>query len=147
MLATTKPFCVLFCVQSPVLFCVFHSPSVSCFTEPFLFRILVQSSLSVLPGCLIPDLLLVTWLSLCLALWILFADRRPRLFTWLLFCLAPSIPVCHLFYPDCDFWPYLAIKACKWICTPLVLSARYNKKHEFKYDQTLNETWIKSEID
>ncbi len=31
----------------------------------------------------------------CQALWILFADRRPRPFTWVLICLALNIPVCH----------------------------------------------------
>ncbi len=32
----------------------------------------------MLPCCLVPDLLLVTWISLWLSLWILFADRRLR---------------------------------------------------------------------
>ncbi len=68
----------------------------------------------MLPCCLVPDLLLVTWLSLCLALWILFADRRPRR----LLQYSSALP--HL-APSC--WPCLAIKACTWIRTPLVLSA------------------------
>ncbi len=47
------------------------------------------------PFCLLPGS------SLCLALWILFADRRPRPFTWLLSCLALYMPVSHLLDPAC----------------------------------------------
>ncbi len=61
MLATTKPFRVLFCVQSPVLFCVFHSPSVSCFTEPFLFSVSYFSFSLVFPCCLV-----VWFMTFCL---------------------------------------------------------------------------------
>ncbi len=119
MLATTKPSRVLFCF---VLFCfVLFCFVLFCFVL-FCF-VWVQSSLFVLPCCLVPDLLFVTWISLCLALWILFADRRPRPFTWVLFCLALYMTVCHLFDPACVFKPCLAIQACIWIRTPLLLSA------------------------
>ncbi len=64
-------FC--FCVQSPVLLCVFPSPSVSCFTEPFLVSVSYFSFSLVFPCCLVVWFLtfcLLPGLSLCLALWI-----------------------------------------------------------------------------
>ncbi len=55
ILLRTKPF--RFCVQSPVLFCVFHSLTVSCFTETFLVSISYYSLSLVFSCCLVPDLL------------------------------------------------------------------------------------------
>ncbi len=52
-------FC--FCVQSPALFCVFHSLSVSCFTEPFLVSVSYFSFSLVFPCCLV-----VWFLTFCL---------------------------------------------------------------------------------
>ncbi len=77
----------------------------------------------MLPCYLVPDLLpyILDYPS-CQALWILFADRRPCPFTWVLICLALNIPVLPFVRP-CLFWPCLLIKACTWIHTPLVLSA------------------------
>ncbi len=102
MLATTKPFRVLFLC------------SVSCIVMRFFtlwvfygaisnFRFCFSFSL-VFPYCLIvwfPTFCLLPGSSLCLALWILFADRRQRPFTSVLICLALYIPVCHLFNPAC----------------------------------------------
>ncbi len=82
MLSTYQVFPCLFCVQCPVLFCVFHSLSLSCFTEPFLVSVSYFSlSLFMLPCCLVPDLLpcildypfafhLDSCLDRCLCTWI-----------------------------------------------------------------------------
>ncbi len=123
MLSTYQAFPCLFCVQSPVLIRVFHSPSVSCFMDPFLVSVSYFSLSLLLSGswssalyigltlclpfglCLpLPGPLLV-YLDYpsCQALWILFTDRRPRPFTWVLICLALNISVCHLFDPACVF--------------------------------------------
>ncbi len=125
MLATTKPSrvvllcCVVLCCVCVVLCCVVLCCVVLC----CVVLCCVCCVCCVVLCCVVPDLLFVTWISLCLALWILFADRRPRPFTWVLFCLALYMTVCHLFDPACVFEPCLAIQACIWIRTPLVLSA------------------------
>ncbi len=64
---------------------------------PFSFCLVLLCCLVVwfLTFCLLPGSFL------CLAFWILFADRRPRLFTWLLSCLGLYMPVCHLLDPAC----------------------------------------------
>ncbi len=65
MLAPYQAFLCLFCIPSPVLFCVFHSPSVSCFTGPFLVSV-SYFSLSLVFSCC-----LVFWfLTFCLVYWI-----------------------------------------------------------------------------
>ncbi len=118
----TKPFRVLFCVQSPVLFCVFHSPSVSCFTEPFLFSVSYFSFSLVFPCCLVvwfltfclwPDNLSVLPSGYCSPIvdYACLLDYSPALPSIYLFAICSTLPV---------FWPCLLIKACIWICTPLV---------------------------
>ncbi len=136
---------VLCCVQSPVLFCVYHSLSVSCFTEPFLVSV-SYFSLSLVFSCC-----LVFWfLIFCLVYWINALPCIRTLFApaWTIACV-PGLPllssplyiVCrskttpvylstHLPYPQYTcwpfvrpclcFWPCLWLKACTWICTPHV---------------------------
>ncbi len=53
----------MFSVWSSVLFCIYHSPSVSCFTEPFLVSV---SSFSLVFLCC----LVVWFLIFCLVYWI-----------------------------------------------------------------------------
>ncbi len=95
-LLPSSPCCVL---VFSLLYC---SVFFSCFTEPFLVSVSSFSFSLVFPCCLAVWFLtfcLLPGLSLCLVLWILFADRRPCPFTRVLFCLALYIPVCHLFDP------------------------------------------------
>ncbi len=72
-----------------------HIPSLSVFCYSFCLVLLCCLVVWFLNFCLLPGS------SLCLALWILFADRRPCPFTWLLSCLALYMPVCHLLDPAC----------------------------------------------
>ncbi len=80
-----------------------HSPNVSYYQAfpclVFVFSLVFLCCLVVwfLTFCLLPGS------SLCLALWILFTYRRSRPFTWVLFCLALYMTVCHLFDPACVF--------------------------------------------
>ncbi len=74
---------------------VSHIPSLSVFCYSFCLVLLCCLVVWFLTFCLLPGS------SPCLALWILFADRRPRPFTWLLSCLALYMPVCHLLDPAC----------------------------------------------
>ncbi len=71
-----RPPFVFFCVQSPVMFCVFYSPSVSCFTEPFLVYVSYFSLNLVFSCCLVVWLLtfcLVYWINPLPSIWTLFA--------------------------------------------------------------------------
>ncbi len=71
------------------------------------------------PVCWFLPVLLVY--SLCLALWILFADRRPTLALGLFSALSLS----YLFATvrPCLYWPCPIIKACRWIRMSHVSSA------------------------
>ncbi len=117
-----------------LLYCSHGFPSVSCFTEPFLVSVSYFSLSLVFSCCLVvwfltlclpfvfclllhgPLLVYLDYLS-CQALWILFADRRPRPFTWVLICLALNIPFVR---PCLFFWPCLRLKAYTWIRIPHV---------------------------
>ncbi len=84
MLATYQAFPCLFCVQSPVMFCVLHSQSVSCFTEPFLVSVSYFSFSLVF--CV------VWFLTFCLVYWI-----NPSIWTlfapaWTIACV-PGLPL------------------------------------------------------
>ncbi len=129
MLATTKPFRVLFLC------------SVSCivmrfFTLRVFYGAISNSRFSfslVFPYCLIVWFLtfcLLPGSSLCLALWILFADRRQRPFTWVPICLALNIPVCHLFNPACVL--------------TIVTQCRPENTHREFQPSNRNELWPKS---
>ncbi len=83
MLATTKPSRVVLCcvvLCCVVLCCVVLCCVVLCCVV-LCCVVLCCVVLCCVVLCVVPDLLFVTWISLCLALWILFADRRPRPFT------------------------------------------------------------------
>ncbi len=93
---TYQAFSCLFLWSVSLLFCVYHSPSVSCFTELFLVSVSYFSLSLVFSCCLV-----VWFLILCLVSWI-----NP--FAFLLDSVCPCLDHC----------------SCTWI-TPLVKPSGY----------------------
>ncbi len=89
MLSTYQAFPCLFCVQSPVMFCVFHSPSVSCFTEPFLVSVSYFSFSLVFCVVWFLTFCLVYWINPLPCIWTLFAPAWT-LCTWITPLVKPS---------------------------------------------------------
>ncbi len=81
------PFRVCFCVQSSVLFCIFHSLSVICFTEPFLVSVSYFSFSLVFCVALFLIFCLVYWINALPSIWTLFASA------WTIACVPGFTPL------------------------------------------------------
>ncbi len=139
----------MFSVWSSVLVCIYHSPSISCFTEPFLVFVTSFSLSLVFLCCLVVWFLifcLVSWINLLPAvsdsvrtspeLLLTLLDYPPLSSPLDIVRRSKTTPVdlstplscpqytCLQMFEPGLLWPCLClIKLCKWIRTPLVFSA------------------------
>ncbi len=123
-----RPPFVFFCVQSPVMFCVFYSPSVSCFTEPFLVYVSYFSLNLVFSCCL------VVWLlTFCLVYWIKpFAFHLDSVCSCLDHCLTSHLP-CYNISIGKVFDPLERCVLCGKKYSNFVLDpGRHNKQHDLQ---------------